>query len=185
MFTTSSGNYLLHIKEVIYIMAEDLHYNGSFCYICNFFKEIFDYYMKIHPDEKTKSFYSLLVKELNNFAEGRECEYLIFSFDYRVEYDISEYSFTEFIICSDAITVYDGGSIYDPAVGGDTYTNWTYNLYSNGEDSGECVYEGSYGVFGLEVFEALDTYQFIDFINIGATLNIEEAPEEYYSPHEE
>ena len=149
-------------------MSEDLYYSESFCHICNFFEEVFAYYIKLHPDEKIKSFYNLLTKELDNFAGGRECEYLFFYFDYSSEDEcgFSEYRHMTFSIETNLINAYDGGHVYDPAVGGDSYTVWTYNFYRNGDE------EGGY------VYELLNIDSLIEFIDIGATLTIE-MPEEY------
>ena len=130
----------------------------EFCEIYNFFSSIFPYYLKINPDENIKKFYELLLNELDNFAEGRcsEDNMILFDFNYCTE---REYHYINFNMESELITVSEGGSIYDPSVGSDSFQLWSYSIWNDGDDDG--------------ILE-LDIYGAIEFINIGAKINIEQ-----------
>ena len=59
--------------------------------------------------------------------------------------------------------VAEGGSVYTPGVGSDSYTNWNWTLYENGEESD---------------YLWLETDHVAEMINMGAKLVIE-APEDF------
>ena len=141
-------------------MSWNLRDHESFCYICQFLREVFAFCMKKNPDGKIKSFYELLMKELDNFADGRKCRHIHFCFtrnlgDY---YGNSDYEFTSFNIETGAINIFSGGDFMDKA-----YMDIEYCLYDNGDED--------------EQFN-LDIDSFISFIKYGAVLEIE-LPKEY------
>ena len=129
--------------------------NYSFCEIHNYVQKIFKYYISLNSDTNIKAFYQSLLEALNNFAEAKECEDFVFYFHYRTE---NEYSYIQFNIETNVITIYEGGSVYTPDVGSDSFTNWRYSICNDGFEEGS-----------LE----LSIASTIRFINIGADLHIE------------
>ena len=141
-------------------MSRDLRNHKTFRYIRHFLKKVFAYYMKLYPDEKIKSFYDLMMKELDNFAVGRVSKRVTFCFtDYLGDCNGRKYyEYTSFNIENSAMTIFKGGyTKYD------TYMDIEYYLWGNGDEDEQ---------FNLKIDS------FISFIRNGAILEIEH-PEEY------
>ena len=140
-------------------MSRDLRNHKTFCRIRHFLKKVFAYYMKLYPDEKIKSFYDLMMKELNNFAVGRVSRQVTFCFtDYLGDHSRKYYEFTSFNIGNSTMTIFKGGNTWH-----ESYMDIEYYLWGNGDED---------ELFNLEIDS------FISFIRNGAILEIEH-PEEY------
>ncbi len=141
-------------------MSRDLRNHETFCRIRYFLQEVFAYYMKLYPDGKIKSFYDLLMNELDNFADGRDCRRVTFCFtNYLGDCNGRKYyEDTSFNIENSAMSIFKGGCTkYD------TYMDIEYYLWGNGDEDEQ---------FNLEIDS------FIRFIEDGAVLEIE-FPKEY------
>ena len=82
---------------------------------------------------KQIEFFLFLTEQLNSFAEGKEFEEFSFSLVLKENKDIQYLEFHGDGIC---VSVTDAGYTYDPSVGGDSYTNWEYTIWRNGQDEG-------------------------------------------------
>lgn len=140
-------------------MSRDLRNHKTFRYIRHFLKKVFAFYMKLYPEEKIKSFYDLMMKELDNFAVGRVSRQVTFCFTDYLDYNSREYyEFTSFNIENSAMTIFCGGNTWH-----ESYMDIEYYLWGNGDED---------ELFNLEIDS------FISFIRNGAILEIE-YPEEY------
>ena len=105
---------------------------------------------------KQTEFFQYITKQLNSFAEGEDFEEFSFSLVLR---DNEEMQYIEFRGDGICVSVTDAGHSFDPAVGGDSYTNWEYTIWNNGQDEGS-----------LE----LDDDKILEMLQMGAQISIEE-----------
>lgn len=101
-----------------------------------------------------------ILQSLNEFSEGNDLSPFSFSINHRVG---EESQWIDFTTDGNSIIITDSGYVYDPQVGGDTYTNWSFTLFNDGETDGTCW---------LSVDETVER------INCGAELMISE-PDEF------
>lgn len=105
---------------------------------------------------KQSEFFQFLIQQLNQFALGVQFQEFSFSLDLRVN---EELLYLKFSSDCDCVSVSEAGSTYDPFVGSDSYTNWEYTIWGNGQDEGS-----------LELNED----KILEMIQMGATLSIDE-----------
>ncbi len=143
----------------------------SFGTLYSFIKEAFSYYVsKAKPknSELVLSFMKYVLQSLESFAEGNGVQEFSFSFVQQEQDKICYLSFSD--DGESVVTVTEGGHVYTPGVGGDSFTNWMWTIWDSGEEDGR-----------LE----LDMNTVAEMINSGAKLSIE-LPEDYsYDPDEQ
>lgn len=105
---------------------------------------------------KQVEFFQFLTQQLESFGESEEFEEFTFSLVLKENEDLQ---YLEFYGDGNCISVTDAGYSFDSTVGGDSYTNWEYTIWSNGQD------EGSLG---------LDDDKILEMIQLGAQISIEE-----------
>ena len=121
-----------------------------------------------HPSDELASFRKALTAYLEAFSKGIEPEDgLQFSFSIRGEgTNDTGVQYLSFNLEIELMEISSGGSVYDPEVGSDSYTNWTYCLGINGwEDNTDC-----------HVFSDL-----LDLIGGGALLSVDYPDELLFS----
>ena len=94
-----------------------------------------------HPSDVLASFRKALAAYLDAFSKGIEPEDgLQFSFSIRGEgTNDTGVQYLSFNLELELMEISSGGSVYDPEVGSDSYTNWMYCLGINGwEDNTDC-----------------------------------------------
>ncbi len=94
-----------------------------------------------HPSDELASFRKALTAYLDAFSKGIEPEDgLQFSFSIRGEgTNDTGMQYLSFNLEIELMEISSGGSVYDPEVGSDSYTNWMYCLGINGwEDNTDC-----------------------------------------------
>jgi len=102
-----------------------------------------------------------ILRSLDLFVEGKGLKEFSFSFVHR---ELNEILWVDVSTDGeDVLVVSEGGHLYTPGVGGDSYTNWRWSIWSDGEESGQFM---------------LDTNSVAEMIRVGAELSIE-LPEEY------
>lgn len=122
-------------------------------------------YTKDHKSERISNFILAIQDYLENFAKGIEMDKeFCFGFVWRTEIgDNREMEYMDFHFESEMIQVSSGGSVYDKAIGGDSYTNWDYSIWLNGWDEDNQNYRFS---------------TMIELVRSGAKLFIE-SPDEF------
>ena len=106
--------------------------NPAFISFQNALKRAFEKYTQMHPSVDVSRFFHVITDELDRFSKGEEisCGY-DFDFCLRTGRNVHYVSFHfEDVL----IEVSDGGSMYDPDVGSDSYTNWMYSIWRSGYD---------------------------------------------------
>ena len=80
---------------------------------------------------------------------------------FRGAYIISsnELRYFSFYLSGDELSISDGGHVYSPEVGGDSYTNWMFTIWKDGSRDGNPLY--------------LDKNLVKELIDLGAEINIE------------
>ena len=102
-----------------------------------------------------------ILRSLDLFVEGKGLKEFSFSFVHR---ELNEILWVDVSTDGeDVLVVSEGGHLYSPDVGGDSYTNWHWSIWSDGEESGQLM---------------LDTNSVAEMIRFGADLSIE-LPEEF------
>ena len=135
----------------------------NYCDLYNFIQDILPYYINEHPEADSKkimSFMKHVIHSMEAFAAGQASPEFQFSFSLRAGNELNYFSIENY---GNQIIVNDGGHIYDPMVGGDSFTNWMWEISNDGE---------AFGSFYLNLNEVLE------MINLGAELEIDE-PEEF------
>lgn len=100
-----------------------------------------EFYSVEHPSDELASFRKALTAYLDAFSKGIEPEDgLQFSFSIRGEgTNDTGVQYLSFNLELELMEISSGGSVYDPEVGSDSYTNWMYCLGINGwEDNTDC-----------------------------------------------
>lgn len=144
--------------------GESLWDVDSFAWLYLFIKEFFPYYVsKAKPknSEMILSFMNYVLQALDSFAEGNGVEEFSFSFAHREQDELWYLSVSD--DGESAVTITEGGSVYTPDVGSDSFTNWMWTIWDNGEEDGNLL---------------LDMKTVAEMINLGARLIIE-VPDEY------
>jgi hypothetical protein len=102
---------------------------------------------------------------LEAFANGIEPDKEFdFSFAWETEIgDNYQMEYLDFHFESEMIQVSSGGSVYDKAIGSDSYTNWDYSIWLNGQDEDNQDYRFS---------------RMLELVRSGAKLSIE-SPDEF------
>jgi|GEM_PF-3057412 len=93
-------------------------------------------YSKDHESQRISNFIQAIQDYLENFAKGIEPD-KEFDFDFVLRTDIGDNHDMEYMgfhFESEMIQISSGGSVYDKAIGSDSYTNWDYNIWLNGWD---------------------------------------------------
>lgn len=93
-------------------------------------------YTQEHDSERITNFFADVQEYLEAFAKGIEPDK---EFDFTFVWeagtgDNHELEYMDFHFESEMIQVSSGGSVYDKAVGSDSYTNWDYSIGLNGWD---------------------------------------------------
>lgn len=122
----------------------------------NAISDILTYYCEEHSDSKWASYKKRVLDELRRFAEDGKVEGFCFSIDYRYGDELRYFGFT---LSDEELNLSDGGSVYSPDVGGDSFTNWDFTLWRDGTHIGNLH---------------LDVDVVFEFISSGAVLSIED-----------
>ncbi len=158
-----------NIDKYLYNIDEDKEVPDDFYHICEAITNISDYYVANSTSPKKEleaKFFDKVKNFLDLFCEGDETdEVYIFGFHLRNE---DELSYFDFWLSSDEVNVTKGGSVYDPAVGSDSFSSDIYHIDSGRNDSVE----------DLDGFLDLE-YNCKELIDLGAHLTIGEAPDEF------
>ena len=128
-----------------------------------FLADLFCYYLSKEncPDTKIVQIQQESVfRALEAFSKGYECNGFSFSLNLRIENELRYISF--YLEDNFFIQVSEGGSVYDPYVGSDSYTSWNFTLMNNGETEGNLL---------LNISDA------VEMIKLGAQITFE-YPEE-------
>lgn len=134
----------------------------TFMQLYSSINDAFTMYAKLHTDDRIISFIQCIKKELELFSAGKEMtQCYAFGFDLRVD---EECRYVQFSFEPELIEVSDGGSVFDSYVGHDSYTNWMYSIWRNGNEDSD-NYECDFSIIEELVLQ-------------GADLSIE-SPEEY------
>lgn len=138
--------------------------NESLAYLYNFIQDIFPYFISQKDPENPEliaDYQKYILHSLELFFEGNGLEEFSFSF---VRRELNEILWIEISTDGeDVLNVSEGGYLYTPGIGGDSYTNWRWSIWNSGEESGEFM---------------LDTNSVAELIRAGAELSVE-LPEEY------
>ena len=115
-------------------------------------------------NENANKFFRVVEEELDRFSSGEEisCGY-DFDFCLRTE---SYIHYVSFHFEADGIDVSDGGSVYDPAIGSDSYTSWMYSIWRNGTSD-------------VSEFNAPDFTSIVELVSEGARLSVSN-PDEFF-----
>lgn len=91
-------------------------------------------YAEEHPTNDLSCIRKALSSYLNSFSKGiKPNEEMQFTFSIGGnKKDDTEMHYLSFNFDFELIEVCSGGSVYDPAIGSDSYTNWTYSIGING-----------------------------------------------------
>lgn len=101
-----------------------------------------DEYTDEYESERISGFFVAIQDYLEAFANGFEPD-KEFDFGFVWETgndDHHEKEYIDFHFELEMLQVSSGGHIYDKSVGGDSYTNWNYNIWLNGCDEGNNSY---------------------------------------------
>lgn len=93
-------------------------------------------YLSLHPNPILTKFKSAVCDYLDSFIGGNAKESFCFSVSIR---DANSIEYIDFNFEEDILEVTSGGHIHNPIIGGDSYTNWMYTAWSNGEDDGDSI----------------------------------------------
>lgn len=138
------------------------HYND----LCNELKIFTDYY-KEKGGSKGK-FLDYVLNCLNDFADvSNKKDYGKFDFTLSLHCD-SESKYIDFSTGEDCIYIDSGGYVYDPDVGGDSYTDWNFTIWRNGDYSDHMGLNADY---------------MCELLSMGAELDVTE-PEEFADYYE-
>lgn len=135
----------------------------SFQIIKSILIEALTEYIKENNSERSSRFFVAIQKYLEDFENGVESDEQ-FDFGFNLVTGYHENKYIQFNFESRLIQVSSGGSVYDVAVGGDSYTDWMYSIGING-------YEGN-NYFNCD-FSAV-----LELVLNGAELSID-SPDEY------
>lgn len=113
---------------------EPVFESPSYIVMKNALKDGLDIYVNSHPDTKLFEFKTAISDYLDSFLGGNAKNSFSFSISIR-EQKCLEY--IDFNFEEDIIEISCGGSVYDPLIGGDSYTNWNYSVWSNGDEDNE------------------------------------------------
>ena len=109
----------------------------SLCYqeMCISLKYGLDSFIGSHSCPILKSFGKALYNDLERFSDGEKINEYDFTIAIRSEYEMT---YIGFHIEEDMMEISKGGSIYDPGVCSDSYTDWEFSIWTSGcEDSQE------------------------------------------------
>lgn len=140
----------------------------AFCAIYNYIQDVFPL-LSAHSADGQQSlieqYQKYVLRSLDEFAASGCLRPFAFIITHRVD---QESRWIDFSTDELSITVSDCGHVYDPEIGGDTYTNWSFTLYSSGETDGVCW---------------LNVDETAEMLNMGARLEIY-APDEFIEGEE-
>ena len=108
----------------------------SACYIAmqKSLKAGLDKFIDRHPDGVLKAFREALRQDLDHFANGEEISEYDFTVSSRSG---NELIYVEFHLEENMMEISKGGSVYDPELGSDSYTDWMFSIWSNGAEESE------------------------------------------------
>jgi hypothetical protein len=117
-------------------------------------------YNQEHDSERITNLFADVQEYLEAFAKGiKPDKELAFGFVCEAGIgDNHELEYMDFHFESEMIQVSSGGSVYDKAVGSDSYTNWVYSIWLNGWDEDNHNYR---------------FYTMLEMVRSGAKLSIE------------
>ena len=138
--------------------------NPTFISFQNALLRTFETYRQENQNENANKFFRVVEQELDRFSRGEEisCGY-DFDFCLRTE---SYIHYVSFHFETDVIEVSDGGSVYDPAIGSDSYTSWMYSIWRNGTSD-------------VSEFNAPDFTSIVELVSEGARLSVSN-PDEFF-----
>lgn len=138
--------------------------NPTFVSFQNALLRTFETYRQENQNENANKFFRVVEQELDRFSRGEEisCGY-DFDFCLRTE---SYIHYVSFHFEADGIDVSDGGSVYDPAIGSDSYTSWMYSIWRNGTSD-------------VSEFNAPDFTSIVELVSEGARLSVSN-PDEFF-----
>ena len=104
--------------------------NEDFCTLIEIIKDGIARICKQGIHELPEMFPECLFADLDRFLNGEEMNYYDISLSLRVDNELSYIS----IHCEEeSIEISKGGSVYDEAVGSDSYTSWMYTIWRDGD----------------------------------------------------
>ena len=116
----------------------------SYQYLIDSLEQLFHCYLENSETSTDKIFCDAVLRDLKAALDGihfDEC--CVFSFGIRTEYELTYVSFD---IEADYIEVYSGGSIYDPRIGSDSYSNSKYILGESDADELASLINEAFGL---------------------------------------
>lgn len=116
----------------------------SYQYLIDSLERLFHCYLESTETSTTKIFCDSVLRDLKAALNGisfDEC--YVFSFEVRTEYELTYVSFD---IEADYIEVHSGGSVYDPRIGSDSYSNSKYILGESDADGLASLINEAFGL---------------------------------------
>lgn len=116
----------------------------SYQYLADSLEQLFLCYLKNSEMSTAKTFCDSVLRDLKATLNGisfDEC--YVFSFEVRTEYEIT---YVRFNIEADYVEVYSGGSVYDPHIGSDSYSNSKYIFGESDADELVCLINEAFGL---------------------------------------
>ena len=123
--------------------------------ILHIISEMFAYYQTAHDDNEISDMNAQTIHAVHSFAKGESFEYVSLSLELQND---DERRYLSFSISEEELLVVDGGYVYNPEIGGDSFTNWDYTLRCDGTRDGTLF---------------LDENEIMEFIDCGAILKID------------
>lgn len=116
----------------------------SYQYLINSLEQLFHCYLESSETSTDKTFCDAVLRDLKAALDGASFdEIYVFSFEVRTEYELTYVSFD---IEADYIEVHSGGSVYDPRIGSDSYSNSKYILGESDADELASLINEAFGL---------------------------------------
>lgn len=131
----------------------------SYQYLIDSLEQLFHCYLESSETSTDKAFFDAVLRDLKAALYGisfDEC--YVFSFEVRTEYELT---YVRFNIEADYVEVYSGGSVYDPHIGSDSYSNPKYIFGESDPDELVGLIDATFGLIqnGAKlVIELPETY---------------------------
>jgi len=162
--TFESGKNSEYEDDLPFESEGSLENNDSFSELRYFVQNIFPFYVsETEPEDPGRilEYQEYVLRSLQDFSDGGTLKEFSFSF---IRREAEETLVVDISSDGDyALQVSEYGSLYTPDVGSDTFTNWSWEIWTNGEED---------GFFGLDIDNVAE------MIRSGAMLDIN-GPDEY------
>ena len=99
-----------------------------------------------HPSPLLDEFKKEIESYLDDFVGGKTDKEFDISVSRR---DSNGSEYIDFNFDKNSIEITYGGSVYDPAVGGDSYTNWDYAVWNDGSAAGDLTDGDFYNIYWM------------------------------------